>query len=138
MILLEPLQRRVTFLSEAVSALQLSNVVVVRGRAQDVVAELCVDVVVARAVAPLASLVEWSIPLMPAGGRLLALKGASVVAELAEVAPLLDRLGALRWDTVTVGGDLLVQPTTVVRIVLGASGKRKPPRRAKSKNRGEM
>lgn len=51
--LLEPLLRRTTFLEEAVRLLGLSNVVVVRGRAEEMVGKVPpVDVVTARAVAP--------------------------------------------------------------------------------------
>ena len=84
--LLEPLARRVTFLDEAVHALRLANVTVVRGRAEEgpVVRSLGgADVVTARAVAPLEKLAGWCLPLLRPGGQLLALKGSSAAEELA-------------------------------------------------------
>ena len=84
--LLEPLARRVAFLDECVSRLELDNVTVVRGRAEEgpvVRSPGGADVVTARAVAPLEKLAGWCLPLLRPGGRLLALKGATAADELA-------------------------------------------------------
>lgn len=77
--LLEPLARRVLFLQEVVSMLNLP-VAVERGRAED--RAVCGDVVVARAVAPAERLLPWAHALLPAGGMLAALKGETVFAEI--------------------------------------------------------
>lgn len=123
MLLLEPLERRVMFLAECVSRLDLPHVEVVRGRAEEMVGRLAVDVVVARAVAPLQRLVRWSLPLLVPGGQLLALKGASAAGELTAAEPLLRRLGATEWDVRRVGTVLADPATTVIRI---AAGERPP------------
>lgn len=68
--LIEPLQRRVDFLTEAVSGL---NITVLRGRAQDFT--VTADVVTARAVAPLKKLAKITRHLIKNGGVLLAIKG---------------------------------------------------------------
>ena len=82
-LLVEPLERRVRFLLEVVAELSLAGCRVVRGRAEDVVAECGnADVVTSRAVAPLHRLAAWSAPLARDGGLLLALKGASAAEEL--------------------------------------------------------
>ena len=74
--LLEPLLRRVTFLSETVTALGLDERVrVVRARAEEHAEQY--DVVVARAVAPLGRLVGWCAPLRRTNGVILAIKGRS-------------------------------------------------------------
>lgn len=78
--LIEPLQRRVDFLNEAVSEL---GITVLRGRAQDF--KIKADVVTARAVAPLEKLKEISWHLVKKGGALLAIKGESAAAEAANV-----------------------------------------------------
>lgn len=57
--LLEPLLRRTVFLNECVELLQLDNVTVYRGRAEEVHNKLRADVVTARAVAPLPKLIGW-------------------------------------------------------------------------------
>jgi len=84
-VLLEPLLRRATFLSETVAALGLTSVSVVRDRAESY--RGTAEVVTARAVAPMDRLVRWCLPLVEPGGSLLALKGASVHAELASLPP---------------------------------------------------
>ena len=62
--LVEPLLRRTTFLNEAVAALELENVTVTRGRAEQLHGVRRFDVVTSRAVAPLTRLLEWSMPLV--------------------------------------------------------------------------
>jgi 16S rRNA (guanine527-N7)-methyltransferase len=122
MELLEPLQRRVVFLQEVVSTLQLDHVRVARGRAEDKSGAEGVDVVTARAVAPLSRLAGWCLPLLRPGGSLIALKGRQASAELAASAADLRRLGAVAWEVVTCGAGLVDPPTTVVHVTLGDAG----------------
>ena len=75
--LIEPLERRVSFLTEAVDGL---NIEVIRGRAQDV--KKSADFVTARAVAPLEKLKKMSWHMVKTGGALLAMKGESAAAEM--------------------------------------------------------
>jgi 16S rRNA (guanine527-N7)-methyltransferase len=91
--LLEPLARRVAFLTEAVDELGLTNADVVRARAEEVAGEILADVVTARAVAPLDKLAALALGLVRPGGRVLAIKGAGAEAELAKARPVLGRLG---------------------------------------------
>ena len=76
-ILIEPLKRRVDFLSEVVEGL---GITVLRGRAQDF--KIKADFVTARAVAPLDKLKEISWHLVKKGGSLLAIKGESAAEEV--------------------------------------------------------
>ena len=78
--LIEPLQRRVDFLNEAVDGLSIS---ILRGRAQDFTMKA--DFVTARAVAPLEKLKRIGWHLVKKGGSLLAIKGASAHEEAAQV-----------------------------------------------------
>jgi 16S rRNA (guanine527-N7)-methyltransferase len=80
--LIEPLERRVAFLTEAVEGLNLTinNMEVIRGRAQDV--KKSADFVTARAVAPLEKLKKMSWHMVKTGGSLLAMKGESASAEM--------------------------------------------------------
>jgi len=80
MTLVEPLQRRVDFLTEVVAELNLP-IEVVRGRAEVVKKQF--EVVTARAVAPLEKLIQISWHMIPKGGALLAIKGESAATELA-------------------------------------------------------
>jgi 16S rRNA (guanine527-N7)-methyltransferase len=91
--LLEPMARRVEFLQEAVADLQLANVEVVRGRAEDLAGQLAADLVTARAVAPLDKLAGLCLGLARPGGRVLAMKGSNADGELAKARPVLARLG---------------------------------------------
>jgi len=110
--LIEPLLRRTVFLEEAVSALGLDNVTVVRARAEDV--KETYDVVTARAVAPLDRLGRWCLPLVRSGGVLLALKGRTAQDEVTASTATLRRLGATTIVVTTYGTDGV--PTTVVEV----------------------
>lgn len=101
-ILLEPMQRRAAFLERCREDLRLANVRICRGRAQPGTTAIQradgrqgvslppVQVVLARAVAPLARLTDLALPACGPGGHLLALKGASVVDESVELAARAD------------------------------------------------
>lgn len=119
--LLEPLQRRVSFLDDVTAELGLGHVGVVRARAEDVIGEIEVDVVTSRAVAPLARLVQWSLPLTVPGGVLLAIKGRTAPEELAAAAKGLRAAGAANWAVEEWGGDVLDEPTTVIRVTRSRS-----------------
>ena len=124
MILVEPLLRRSTFLSEVVERLHLSDrVSVLRGRAEEV--SLQVDVVTARAVAPLDRLAGWTLPLAKLGGTVLALKGENADAELQDASDELERMGGGGAQVLSVGAAIVNPPTTVIRIM-----KLKAPRRS--------
>lgn len=116
--LVEPLLRRVAWLDEVVGDLGLANVTVHRARAEEV-DQGWADVATARAVAPLAKLTAWCLPLVRPEGRMLAIKGQTAAAELAEAQPVLPVLGAASWRSFEVGGDLLDEPTTVVEVRKG-------------------
>jgi 16S rRNA (guanine527-N7)-methyltransferase len=124
-VLIEPMQRRVEFLAEVVDTLGLAEQVrVVRGRAEEprVRAEAGdLDSVVARAVAPLDRLVKWCLPLVPPGGRLLALKGARAGAEAGEHRSALRRAGAGGVSVQMLGAGVLEEPTWVVVVERAAA-----------------
>jgi 16S rRNA (guanine527-N7)-methyltransferase len=115
-LLIEPLLRRSTFLTEAVEALGLvARVRVWRGRAEDAAGALpAQDVVTARAVAPLDRLVGWTVPLLRPGGRLVALKGSSAAEELVEHADAVAAAGLVDTEVVEFGAGLVDPPTTVI------------------------
>ncbi|MCZ4122398.1 16S rRNA (guanine(527)-N(7))-methyltransferase RsmG [Streptomyces sp. H39-S7] len=133
--LLEPLLRRTTFLDEVVKLLSLSNVTVVRGRAEEMVGKLpAVDVVTARAVAPLERLAGWGLPLLRPHGEMAVLKGDTAEEELKAARAALGRLGAVETFVVQVGDGVVDPLSTVVRVVVGESpgGVRAATRRAKA------
>jgi len=83
--LIEPLERRVDFLNEAVAAIPNLPfpIQVIRGRSQDI--KKSADYVTARAVAPLEKLKKMSWHMVKTGGSLLAMKGESAASEMVGV-----------------------------------------------------
>ena len=112
--LLEPMARRVAFLDEVVHELDL-NVVVRRDRAESV-RPASVDVVVARAVAPLEKLASLTLPLLRPGGLLLALKGESAAAEVAAAQDVLKRWPVATVSIVTASAG--AEAATIVSVAL--------------------
>jgi 16S rRNA (guanine527-N7)-methyltransferase len=109
--LIEPLLRRVTFLNEAVDALGLTNVEVLRARAEDVHRQREFDVVGSRAVAPLDRLGAWCLPLVRRNGLMVAMKGSSAAEEIQSAGASIARLGGGTPDLVEHGQGV-VEPTT--------------------------
>lgn len=137
-VLVEPLARRVDWLREVVEDLELP-VTVERGRAEEPGVRARwegADVVTARAVAPLARLAGWALPLLRPGGVLLALKGASAEAEVARDAVAVRRLGGGEPRIARCGTELVDPPSTVVIVERARGAGRRPDRRRRREERG--
>lgn len=117
--LVEPLQRRTGWLSGTVAQLGLANVTVHTARAEALWDRLQAPWVTARAVSRIVQLAEWTLPLLEAGGSLLALKGSRAGAELADAQTALTRLGVVSAGVEEVGGSVLAEPTLVLRATIG-------------------
>ncbi|MCD1066435.1 16S rRNA (guanine(527)-N(7))-methyltransferase RsmG [Cutibacterium acnes] len=114
MILIEPMLRRSNFLTEAIDELGLDDrVSVVRGRAED--ADLHVDVVVSRAVAKLATLINWTTDLIVDSGSLLALKGQSADDEVVKAKKELSKR-RLSAEVLLIRADPASDVTRAVRV----------------------
>ncbi len=124
--LVEPMQRRISWLEEVVAELDLHNVGLRAARAEELHGVLQVDVVTARAVAPLGRLAGWSLPLVNAGGRFLALKGRRAAEEIAGTEKTLRRLGVVRTAVHEIDPMGLGDPTTVVELTVGRANRKKP------------
>lgn len=114
--LIEPLERRVAWLEMVIADLGLTNVEVVRGRSEQVADEIQVDIVTARAVSALKTLLPLTMPLLRSSGHLLAIKGRSAAEEITAAQKPLRKYGGGDPEIVTVGEGLLPEPTTVVRV----------------------
>jgi len=110
--LVEPLLRRSEFLQEVSIDLGLTNVEVIRARAEQVKNRKA-DVVTARAVAPLERLLGWAMPLVATGGELLAMKGSNAAQEIADAQA---KLGKYQVEIHQVGQAIVDPPTTIVRV----------------------
>jgi 16S rRNA (guanine527-N7)-methyltransferase len=86
-VCVEPMARRCRFLEEAVEALQLHNVDVIRGRAESLNQQA--DRVTARAVARMEILLPWIAPLVAPGGAMVLLKGDRAADEISQARPWL-------------------------------------------------
>ena len=119
--LVDSIARRTTFLSYAASALGFEDRVrVVTGRAEDasVVEQVgAAGWVAARAVAPLARLVSWALPLVVPGGTLLAIKGDRAAQEMAALTGGKRPTRRYSVDLVHCGTGRIARPTSVVRVV---------------------
>lgn len=116
-VLIEPMERRVEWLKMVVDDLGLDNVRIVRARVEELVDEEMFTVVTSRAVKAMTTLIEWTHEVMGPEGRILALKGASVEAELAKTKKLLKRYRLSQPEIHIVDGGILDVPSRVVEIV---------------------
>jgi len=117
-VLIEPMERRANWLADVVvPTLGLENVKVLRGRAEEAPLRNY-DVTTARAVSALPKLLRMLVPLTATGGQVLAMKGSKAQDEIEESKSLAKKLKLESFEIVTVGENLLIDPTTVVRVRL--------------------
>ena len=114
--LIEPMERRSDWLKSTIAELQLENVRVLRARAEEMTEVF--DVVTARAVSALPNLLKMCVPLTKHGGEVIALKGSKAADEIADSKKLTKKLSIESFEIVRVGGELLADPTLVVRTKL--------------------
>ncbi|WP_263054949.1 16S rRNA (guanine(527)-N(7))-methyltransferase RsmG [Curtobacterium sp. RIT-PI-V] len=113
--LIEPMERRVDWLTSEASRLGLSNVTVVRGRAEDVSDDIVVDQVTARAVSALSKLVPMTVPLVRSGGQLILMKGARVDDEIDKARKVILRQHLSDVEVLELGDGVVAETTRVFR-----------------------
>jgi 16S rRNA (guanine527-N7)-methyltransferase len=119
-VLIEPMDRRASWLQEVVDELDLENVEVVRARAEEVEGGQF-EVVTARAVAALDKLLRLCVPLLKPGGRVIALKGSKAPEEILEAKKLEKKFKIASFEIVVCGEKFLAEPTSVVETRLDSS-----------------
>ena len=119
-VLIEPMDRRASWLQEVVDELGLENVEVVRARAEEVEGGQF-EVVTARAVAALDKLLRLCVPLLKPGGRVIALKGSKAPEEILDAKKLQKKLKIESFEIVVCGEKFLAEPTSVVETRLDSS-----------------
>lgn len=106
MILLDSLNKRINFLNEVISKLELKEITTIHGRAEDFSRKIeyrqSIDVAVSRAVANLAVLSELCIPYVKVGGYFVAMKGPSVEEEIKEGEAAVSILGGKIEDIIEI------------------------------------
>lgn len=84
--LLDSLNKRINFLNDVKEKIGLENVVTVHSRAEDATKDKkyreCFDYAVSRAVAPMNVLLEYLLPFVKVGGKVICMKGPNVKEEM--------------------------------------------------------
>jgi 16S rRNA (guanine527-N7)-methyltransferase len=119
-VLIEPMERRSTWMLEVIQELGLANVEVRRARAEEVL-DLKFDIVTARAVAALDKLLRLTVPLLKPGGSLIALKGSKAAEEIEAAKRLQKKLEIASFEIQICGEKFLAEPTSVVKTTLDSS-----------------
>jgi 16S rRNA (guanine527-N7)-methyltransferase len=114
--LIEPMERRANWLLDVIDEIGLTNVRVLRARAEEIGEAF--DVVTARAVSALPKLLQLTVPITRASGEIIALKGSKAADEIADSKRWQKKLQIQGFEILTVGATHLAEPTTVVRTKL--------------------
>jgi 16S rRNA (guanine527-N7)-methyltransferase len=125
--LLEATAKKAAFLAETVTALGLDNVAVLAVRAEDAGRDPAhrerYDLAVARAVAPLPTLAELTLPLVRVGGHVAAVKGSRHAREIAAATAAIARCGGRVAGVLPLAG----AETGPLVVVLLAKDRPTPP-----------
>ncbi|MDJ1114070.1 16S rRNA (guanine(527)-N(7))-methyltransferase RsmG [Microbacterium dauci] len=114
-VLIEPMERRIAWLTEQVAALELTNVEVVRARGEEWVEGPVLDAVTARAVSALRTLIPLTAPLVRDGGELVLLKGANAANEITAAEKQIRKFRLTDVRVEPVGEGVIDEPTRVIR-----------------------
>ena len=114
-VLIEPMERRVDWLLAESTALGLSNVTVVRARAEDARLGEPLTQVTARAVTALSKLIPATAPLVTRGGEMLFYKGARVADEMTAAAKQIRKARLTAVEVLSLGEGILPEVTRVFR-----------------------
>lgn len=113
LVLIEPMERRVDWLTAEAGRMGLDNVEVVRARAEDVQLDGWLDQATARAVSALSKLIPLTAPLVKTGGQLLLMKGARVDDEIAAARKVIARHHLIDVEARELGVGLVDETTRV-------------------------
>ena len=114
-ILIEPMERRVDWLTSEAASLGLENVTVIRARAEETKLDWPLDQVTARAVSALSTLIPLTAPLVKAGGQMVFMKGARVEDEIAAAAKAIRKARLSDVEVLVLGEGVVPEVTRVFR-----------------------
>jgi len=112
--LIEPMERRIAWLTAERDRLGLHNVQIVHARAEEAPAA-SFDQVTARAVAALSKLLPLTVPLLRRGGELILMKGAAVHDEVRKAERVISRLRLVDVRVEELGAGMATEVTRVFR-----------------------
>jgi len=114
-VLIEPMERRVDWLTSEAKSLELENVTVIRARAEETKLDWPLDQVTARAVSALSTLIPLTAPLVKAGGQMIFMKGARVEDEIAAAAKAIRKARLSEVEVLILGEGVVPEVTRVFR-----------------------
>ena len=114
-VLVEPMERRVAWLNDQVTELGLTNVKVVRDRAEDLRLDEGFDQLTARAVSAFSKLIPMCAPLVVPGGELVLMKGANAAKEIEAAEKQIRRYRLRDVEVLELDGGVLPEITRVIR-----------------------
>ena len=130
--LLDSLNKRIGFLNEVITGLNLSDVSAIHARAEELGIKTDhreqYDICVSRAVSNLSTLVEYCIPFVKIGGCFYSYKGAKASEEISQAGTAVKILGGKITDNIEVKIDATDFERTIVRIEKISATPKKYPR----------
>ena len=117
--LIEPMERRVAWLELQAGELELTNVEVVRARAEESKLKGALDQVTARAVSALRTLIPVTAPLLRPGGELVLMKGAGVDGEITAAEKAIRKYRVHDAEVLVLGEGVVSEVTRVFRATVG-------------------
>lgn len=114
-VLIEPMERRVDWLGSEAGRLGLTNVAVVRARAEDVKLSAPLGQVTARAVTALSKLIPATAPLLGPAGEMLFFKGARVQDEVTAATKQIRKARLTGVEVLELGEGIVPEVTRVFR-----------------------
>ena len=115
LVLIEPMERRVDWLRRESADLGLSNVTVVRARAEDAHLDAPLDQVTARAVTALSKLIPATAHLLRRGGEMVFMKGSRVDDEVVAARKSIRKFHLSAVEVLILGEGTAPESTRVFR-----------------------
>lgn len=115
LVLIEPMERRVDWLTHESAQLGLNNVTVVRARAEETRLDQPLDQVTARAVTALSKLIPATAHLLKPGGEMIFMKGSRVGDEQVAAAKAIRKARLRDIEVLVLGEGITPEATRVFR-----------------------
>lgn len=129
--MLDSLNKRVIFLNETIKKLGLENIRAIHTRAEDFKERESFDHAVARAVAPLSTLAEYTLPFIKTGGTLIAYKSENIEDELKSAEKAIETLGGKKAKIVS----FMLDEKTARKLIVIEKIKQTPMKYPRSQNK---
>ncbi len=115
LVLIEPMERRVDWLIQEASDLGLTNVTVVRARAEEAKLDVPLDQVTARAVTALSKLIPATVKLVRHGGEMVFMKGSRIDEEVLAAKHIIRKHRITGAEVLVLGEGVTPELTRVFR-----------------------